>query len=283
MARRLYIQVGMIMVVGALATSAAYADSSTEGSVSSGTTLSQTGGSTVDVSGGGSVEVSNSTHSSQSVDGGQSGSSSNDSFGSGNGSSGAVFQSGDGTQSPSDQSGTASPANPAVTSDSGSAGLSSTIGHVPNNASSLALGSPAVYRVTAAMRQAVFQRQADIQQATLEAPVSALVPLPATPSIPTTASDFLGKLRNLLTSSTLPTPETATGPPISLPNLSITPSAGLALMVALVLLTSLLLLDFYTARLRRSGYSVAARSDVGAAILTFATPPKMGFIGSFAT
>jgi hypothetical protein len=63
--------------------------------------------------------------------------------------------------------------------------------------------------------------------------------------------------------------------------------AGLAVAFILVLASLLSLMraipaNSYTARLRRSGFLGAARSDVSAALLTFATPREMSSIGAVA-
>ncbi|HEX7259618.1 MAG TPA: hypothetical protein VF272_01660, partial [Candidatus Saccharimonadia bacterium] len=89
-------------------------------------------------------------------------------------------------------------------------------------------------------------------------PLSTGSNLPALPQNPT---GWLGDLRVLLTSSLLPLLGELVSQPGSMASAVTLLSLKLILLILLVIAASLLLLDFYTARLRRSGYTDAARSD----------------------
>lgn len=99
-----------------------------------------------------------------------------------------------------------------------------------------------------------------------------------TPNTPPTPTGLLGDLRSLFTTSLIPGLKSLSGQLAVFASSTTILSLQLALIVLLVLVASLLLISFYLARLRRSGYTDAARSDAGAAAFYFATPPQMGFM-----
>jgi hypothetical protein len=106
-------------------------------------------------------------------------------------------------------------------------------------------------------------------------------PPPANSDIPHTAAGFLASFPLLMGQVVIPAAR-------QLPLASLLVSlAGILVLAATAAATRLanpvLVNANYTARLRRSGFLGAARSDVGAAHLLFATPPKMSSMSVLAT
>ncbi|HUC20102.1 MAG TPA: hypothetical protein VMR98_01245 [Candidatus Polarisedimenticolaceae bacterium] len=293
MLRRLSLQLGVLVLVGAFATTAnAYADAlSTDTSVQPGATLGQqqTGKSELTTTTSGIVEAKISTHSFQSTgDGGKPPVKPDDGSTQDGGPTATTTENSSTPASTSD----VTPGHPGATATdpSPAAGQGGSSPASALSSSGAAAATPAAgslaaatyNKVSFAMQRAV-HRQIARQQAALQAPAVPVTPPPTAPSAPQNPGDFLVKLSALLTSSIVPELQGMSGYADGLPSALAALNLQLAFTALLAIGFSLLLLDFYTARLRRSGFLGAARSDVGAAILTFVTPPKMGFIGSYTT
>jgi hypothetical protein len=132
---------------------------------------------------------------------------------------------------------------------------------------------------TAVRRAAAAVASNPTDQPELIATTAPSLPQQSTPGLPHAPVGFLAQLPLLMTQVVVPIIH-------DLPLAAFPVALTASLVAALFLFTqpvSRFATSTYTARLRRSGFLGAARSDVGAAILSFATPREMSFIYAYAT
>jgi hypothetical protein len=140
-------------------------------------------------------------------------------------------------------------------------------------------GSGGSGSVTSAATIASVDRAAATAATSLNPPVllassGPAMPQPTSPKAPVS---LLNQFHLLL--SQVVVPGGLALPPLSLP---VAELAGTVLAIIVFLIVAPAPTNTHTARLRRSGFLGAARSDVAAATTFFATPREMSFIGAYA-
>ncbi len=277
MLQRLLLKLGVIFLAGALGSGAALAaDEATTGAQSPGLSAEQNSNNTLEInaSGNGNIDVSSNSSQSQTI-GGASDSGSGASTG-----SPAASQSLVGASDALSGGGTSDflLAKSGVSQPTGSEASAAQPGQVASPvASASEKGSQTQQRIMTAWSalKALNRGPAALQSSV---PMGLAVATAASPDMPNGPQDpaaLLSNLRVLLTSSLIPAPQLLADVAAIFTTSLAVAQIQLVILVILLVAASLLLLNFYLARLRRSGYTDAARSDAGAAILFFVTPPKM--------
>ncbi len=268
MTRRVFAQFGIAALTVAMTAGVALADSGSTTTTDPGSSQQQASQCVTSVSANGSVQVQSSTSCDQNT----------------GGTAGA----------PTDSSGTTTPP-PIINDPSAGSGLATTptFGVTPPSPNTPPTtppvpsvtppATPAATQTTPSASSTSAIALASVDRATLAAAGSLNPPIllassaPAMPqpSAPKAPLGFLNQLHLLM--SQIVVPGGLAMPPLVLPGLFDVTLLSVAIILFVIAVA--LPTNTYTARLRRSGFLGAARSDVGFFTLLFATPREMSFIG----
>ncbi|HUC86848.1 MAG TPA: hypothetical protein VMR75_00780 [Candidatus Saccharimonadales bacterium] len=291
MTRRLLVQFGVAALGLVLTTGMALADSTDNGSVAPSTPTGQSGQTGSQVAGNTTSQIINITSNNQTTGTGA-GSNSGGASSGGTGTNltggptlntpiapGAGLSSGSGVTQVQPPAGTAQ--NPSA-SDNGTA-LPAASGSTtsPTSSQSVATFSSQPAAIARAVQRAVAVASAasPTNQPELIATTAPSMPQQSSPGLPHAPVGFLVQLPLLMTQVLVPLLH-------SFPLTDFPTGLAVSLVIGLFLLAKLLSqlpVNTHTARLRRSGFLGAARSDVSVANLLFATPREMSFIYAYAT